>query len=291
MIPRVDADHPTPQVGESWAYRARTVDSLVEVRVVRIGVRKPARVLVRFVDDIFEGLQDWVRPARLKVLWPQAGEYLAREQRWQTVIDSSPMAGTAGDYASSYVFGELIDRALATTDVNGAEGVALIHDVAGLALFLELEPDLLTADPIAFPDDGALVVPWSITELIARTAASRNPEPIQRHVRTVEAEHRHKTMHGEWHCPAGQTRGVHIEAEWFVNEHNAPHNAPYWELLRTWSSAPTLEAFDELTELRQELARTAAIARQAITMLRQEGNTRRANRLERELSSNPARRT
>lgn len=288
MNPPASADRRTPQVGESWAYRARGVDPLVEVRVVRIGVRKPARVRVRFVDDTFEGLQDWVPPARLKVPWDRASEYLAREQRWQAVIDASPIAGTAGDYASSYVFGELIEPALATTDVNGAEGLALIHDVAGLARLLELDPDLLNADPVAFIDDGALVVPWSITELIARTAARRNPEPIQRHVRTVEAEYRHRTMHGEWHCPTGQTRGIHIEADWFVNERNAPHNAPYWELLRTWSGAPTAETFDELTELRQALARTAAIAREAITMLRQEGHARKANRLERELCSNPA---
>ena len=44
-------------VDESWAYRARSVDPLVEVRVVKVGVRKPARVRVRFVGDEFEALR------------------------------------------------------------------------------------------------------------------------------------------------------------------------------------------------------------------------------------------
>jgi hypothetical protein len=56
-----------PAVGELWAYRARQHDPLVQVAVVRLGARTPRRVLVRFVDEEFEGLQDWVPPARLKV--------------------------------------------------------------------------------------------------------------------------------------------------------------------------------------------------------------------------------
>lgn len=68
--------------GKSRAYRARQVDPLVDVSVVRLGAQKPARVLVRFVDDEFEGREDWVPPARLKVPWSEVEEYRAREERW-----------------------------------------------------------------------------------------------------------------------------------------------------------------------------------------------------------------
>lgn len=60
--------------GESWAYRARGVDLLVEVVVVCVGTRKPARVLVRFVDDEFEGREQWVPPVRLKVPWSEVAD-------------------------------------------------------------------------------------------------------------------------------------------------------------------------------------------------------------------------
>lgn len=47
--------------GESWAYRARGIDPLVEVRVVREGSQKPARVLVHFVAAEFEGREECLR--------------------------------------------------------------------------------------------------------------------------------------------------------------------------------------------------------------------------------------
>lgn len=48
------------EVGERWAYRARGVDPLVEVEVLKLGTNRPARVRVRFVDETFEGREDWV---------------------------------------------------------------------------------------------------------------------------------------------------------------------------------------------------------------------------------------
>jgi hypothetical protein len=40
-----------PAAGEFWAYRVRRQDPLVQVAVVRLGVKTPQRILVRFVDD------------------------------------------------------------------------------------------------------------------------------------------------------------------------------------------------------------------------------------------------
>jgi len=83
-----------PAVGEAWAYRARRGDPLVEVMVVRIGVRTPRRLLVRFVADEFEGRQDWVPPSRLKVPWRDLDAFIARELRWEGVAGESPAVGS-----------------------------------------------------------------------------------------------------------------------------------------------------------------------------------------------------
>ena len=64
-------------------------DPLVEVEIVRIGTQRPARVLVSFIGEAFEGRQDWVPPSRLKVLWSDVESYLAREARWAR-IDTRP---------------------------------------------------------------------------------------------------------------------------------------------------------------------------------------------------------
>jgi hypothetical protein len=47
-------------VGEVWAHRARQVGDVAAVEVLRIGNQQPPRVFIRFVDDVFEGRQEWV---------------------------------------------------------------------------------------------------------------------------------------------------------------------------------------------------------------------------------------
>jgi hypothetical protein len=58
----------------------RQTDPLVEVEVMRIGTTRPARALARFVDDSFEGKQEWVPPARLKVPWVDVDRFRRRER-------------------------------------------------------------------------------------------------------------------------------------------------------------------------------------------------------------------
>ena len=72
--------------------------------VVRFGVKTPQRVLVRFVDDEFEGRQDWVPPARLKVPWSGVDEYVARERRWDEVLRPSAGVSLTEELAASSVF-------------------------------------------------------------------------------------------------------------------------------------------------------------------------------------------
>lgn len=271
------------EVGESWAYRARQSDPLVEVRVVRVGERRPVRVLVRFVGEEFEGREEWVPPARLKVAWSQADEFVAREARWAAVIAASPVRDTAEHYAASSVFDTLIDRELATLGYRDDSGVASIHDVEGLAQFLDVEVAKLRGDPLAFVDGGALVVPWTITERIVRRAIEREPEKVLRQVDKDEAEQREKMLHGEWwrSSVAGEFR--HLEASYFVEADEEPYNRPCRELLRRWCRAEAVERHDELVELRKEVVRLAQLVRDAVATLRDAGQGEAAGRVEREL--------
>jgi hypothetical protein len=93
------------EVGESWGYRARRQDPLVCVEIIRVGTKRPARVLVRFLDEQFEGRQEWVPPARLKVPWEGVEEWVAAERRWLAVVDASmPAVGTLEHRAADRVF-------------------------------------------------------------------------------------------------------------------------------------------------------------------------------------------
>src|SRR5262245_3014669 len=82
---RVATTEHQAQVGELWAYRARRIDDVVEVEVVKLGTQRPPRVLVRFVDERFEGRQEWVSPARLKVRWAAVDGFRKHEARWNRI--------------------------------------------------------------------------------------------------------------------------------------------------------------------------------------------------------------
>ncbi|MCA1645599.1 MAG: hypothetical protein LC797_09090 [Chloroflexi bacterium] len=270
-------------IGETWAYRARNVDQLVEVLVLRIGTNKPARVMVRFVADEFEGREEWVPPARLKVPWCGVAHFAAREHRWAAVTDASCISDTAEDYATGAVFDALIDKSLASIGYGGHAGVTTIQDVDGLTRFLDVDPGQLLTDPLSFVELGALVVPWSITQLIAQRAAEREPDRILRDVEKNEADHERDTTYGKTYPASRKKPAWRVDAEHYVEMENEPYNRPCWDLLRRWCGVEAATRRDELLELRREVARLGNLTLQAIATLRAAGQTREADRIEREL--------
>ena len=270
-------------VGESWAYRARSQDPMVEVRVLRIGTNRPPRVLVRFVDDSFEGKEEWVPPARLKVLWTGVEELRAREQRWEAVSADGPGRDSAEYWAAGLVFERLVPVEVADVGYNDTAGVTTIHDTGRLAELLDVDPSELESSPLAFREGDTLVVPWATTELIVQAAARRDPEPVLRHVDAEEAAYRHKTIHGEEFQFARGEPPRHIEADWFIQQLDEPLHRPCWQLLRAWCGQDATDRHDELVELRHEVARIGRLAEQAIALLRDAGRDRDADRLAREL--------
>ena len=79
-------------VGQEWAYRAGAKQPLARVRVTKLGARKPARAKVYFVDDRFEGREEWVPPLRLKAPWGQAEHWQGREDKFAAVEAASSLS-------------------------------------------------------------------------------------------------------------------------------------------------------------------------------------------------------
>ncbi len=272
--------------GETWAYRARGPDPLVAVRVVRFGTQRPARVLVRFVDDAFEGREEWVAPARLKVPWPDVDAFIDWERRWDAVADE-PVYDTVEEHAASTVFDALIDADLARIGYGVLAGVTTIQNVGGLAAFLGVDPGVLLADPRSFEDHGALIVPWPTTCLIAERAAMRDPDRILRDVEADEAKARQEAVYG--HDFRGY-RGewAHIEARKCALD-DEEHGRPVREVLRRWCGADPVDRRDELAALRLEVVRLGEVVETAITALRRRGAAEDAAAIERTLGVRVAR--
>lgn len=271
--------------GHTWAYRARWNDPLVAVRVVRIGVRRPSRVLVRYVDDEFEGLEDWVPPARLKCPWQDVGVFRAREAKWEAVAAGSPRRDSPVESAAMVVFEELIDPALATMRYNATSGISHIHDLPALAAFLDEDPGLWQAPP-SFVEDDALIVAWSVTERIARRAAARDPHRLLLYVEREEAQARREATYGHWYR-AGHGEERHMSAETCA-QFDEEQGMPVRAILREWSGQEPADLRDEIHSLRLEAAAQAALARAALAALRERGHVREANRLEREHKASPS---
>jgi hypothetical protein len=266
---------------ESWAYRARSEDPLVEVKIVRIGTKRPARVFIKFVAMEFEGREEWVPPARLKVRWADVGAFEARERRWQAVFDVTD-PDEHEESAASVVFDLLIDPTLAELGYNYTEGVLSINDAAGLSDFLGVDPAAFVAPP-AFEDAGRLIAPWSVAHDVAHDAAARMPDPILRYVDQQEQESRREAVFGRSY-PRRGTKSWDVPPE-ICLESDAEHGRPVRDLLRAWSGQQAVDEHDLVLDLRAEVQRLTALTVGAIETLARIGAVREARKLERELQS------
>ena len=270
-----------PAAGELWAYRARGQDPLVQVAVVRLGVKKPQRVLVRFVDDEFEGRQDWVPPDRLKVPWSGIEEYAARERRWDEVLQPSLGVSLTEELAASSIFDLLIPEDMAELGWNAKRGTVLIHDVSGLANLLEVAPAVLR-EPASFEEDGDLISPWTVALAVARRATEREPHKVLADVEKDEADARRDSTYGRWSSRRRR------EDDWVPPEVcqrvDAELGQPIRAMLRDWCGADAVDLHAEIAALRSDALSSAKVAREAIEVLRRHGHTRDANDLERKLS-------
>jgi hypothetical protein len=277
------ADGTAVEVGQSWAYRARYGDELVQVTVVRLGKRRPARALVRFDDAEFEGLQDWVPPARLKVSWSDVAGFRAREERWNKIHAAGLPLDDPREGAAEIVLEMLLGDDQVSLGYRES-GAIRLGDPAGIASRLGLDVEQLTGHPLGFSEDGALIVPWNVTELIVMTAARLNPGPILEYVAQEERKAKHEAIHGSWSRGGRRGRDHYFEPD-LCAEVDEEYQRPRRDILRRWCGAEASDRFDELSELREEIRRLTQVAQSAIDALRQAGNNRQASKLQRELGT------
>jgi hypothetical protein len=277
------AENQAPQPGESWAYRSRQADELVQVRILRFGSQRPARVLVQFAADKFEGRQEWVPPTRLRVLWENVGEFRQREERWSRMYEAGIPDDDGRADAAERIVELLLDDAQVSILYREA-GAARICDPDVLAARLELDVAQITRHPLAFADGDATIVPWEVTELIAMTAARRSPAPVLEHVASEERNDQHEAIHGRW-SRGGRRSGDYFFEPESCQEMDGKYHRPCREILRSWCGADAADRFDELARLRIEVRRVGEVAQAATDALRTAGGEQQASRLQRELGT------
>jgi hypothetical protein len=267
-------------VGARWAYRAGSQEDLVEVEVVRIGVKKPARLLVRWIADESEGQQDWVPPSRLKVPWERVEDLRAREARWAAVQEPAWAMSELVRDAIDYVVELLIEPDIADMGYNAQRDVIKIHQLDRLGALLGLDVERLRADPCSFEENDTLIAPITVAIEVAKSAASLWPEKVLAEIEQDEAKARHDAVHGRAFRLPGRTE------DWIPGEVCAridQEGQPLRDLLREWCGAGPGSVRAEIRELREEAHRLRALAQKAIEELRASGHRKKAADLEREL--------
>lgn len=198
------------------------------------------------------------------------------------VAPSQPAYDGPEESAAGTVIDLLVAPEPATTGWNATRGTIRIHDVAGLAAFLDVAPSELRADVISTEEEGDLISPWPITLAIARRAAERDPHAVLRYVEEKATKARREATYGSWHRRRGAPDD-HISAEICASV-DEEHGGPVRALLREWCGADAVDLRAEISSLREEAAAAAALTQAAVELLRRHGHPRDANRLERELA-------
>jgi hypothetical protein len=264
-------------VGQRWGYRGKQTEPVTCVEVKRLGTGRPPRVLIKFVGDEFEGREEWVSPARLKVLWTNVDAWRENEQRWANLRDASDrIRDTPEDDALWMVIDHLREWDLARALYNNDSGILLIRDVDAVAADLDLDRDFLTSEPASFvDDDGSLVVPWRITRTIVERLARKHAGRL---LPEIEAEERESREH---------SRSGYFNGNMFIRPETCADTdreyAPARELVRQWCGAEAQDRYDELVALRAEVQRLGKLIERAISAVRKAGDGREATALEREL--------
>ncbi|MET8021170.1 hypothetical protein [Streptomyces decoyicus] len=161
-------------------------------------------------------------------------------------------------------------------------GVLYLHDVPSLAALLHVPEDFFHADPRTFTDDdGTLTAPWPTTLATARLIAKTHAEALAATLALTEGQAQRDAIYGRHYRGRGKSPGTYIEPE-ICAEVDREHK-PGRDLVREWCGAEAVDHLAELTALRTEVLRIGKLMEHAIQTLRQSGQTKAAEHLERQL--------
>ena len=269
--------------GERWAYRARATDPLVEVEVLRIGKKRPPRVFVRFIDDDFEGREDWVPPSRLKAPWGEVDALRSYEARWAAARRITAEAMDAVDpievEAVELVLGGFSDLPF-YAGYGKDEGLLFLCDLQAAFEEFDVDPAEMLATEGSFKDDGRFVAVWPAALTAAQRVAARRAEKLQAEMRGDEVEYREKAIHGDHHR-SRDGRSWFTPPDFFREQLERAERVH--AVISGWCGVESGDRFDELVALRAEVVRLGAIVTRAAEALDRAGLTKQARKLERDL--------
>ena len=273
------------EIGQTWGYRERANDPscpLIPAEVTRFGPPRSQKVRVLMRGGEYSGLDMWVPKVRLRVQWAESEAWLRDEGLMEAALAESADAWGTLEYQAALLTLSSCPIADMYVGWGGREaGTIRIGNLNETAATLGLNPQVLLGKPFAFVDrNGDYVGPWAVAQQIVRSVATMYPKQVLATVETEERELREEAKHGKYVDWGKGTFPSHIPpercAEYLLERE------PLFALVREWCGAEAAQQFEELTELRAEVARLDGLLDAAERQLEEGGLMRPARWLKRE---------
>jgi len=281
------------QVGEKWAYREKAYTPgwpVQAVEILQFGPPRSKKVRIKFVDGKYPGLDQWVPQVRLRVLWDDVDAWLRDERLFSEACQASqePMSRTTRWAAWYAGYGYPVADGLHISYPDDSEPIVEVSDLPAFAGSLGLDQNELLSKPHAYLDrHGTYVAPWTVALSLAKRVAEVFPDDVLAKVAEEERTLQREAIHGHHFVyPGGRDGFIPPEkcSEWLHEKE------PVFALLREWCGVPSVDQFNELEALRDEVSRLRALIEQAAQRFEALNHPRIAKQLRTDMvSPRPAR--
>ncbi|MCU1393483.1 MAG: hypothetical protein JWM34_1911 [Ilumatobacteraceae bacterium] len=226
---------------------------------MKVGVRRPPRVLVRFVGDEHEGRSEWVSPARLVSPWSESVVWVTRQLEWQRVVSASqPARYTVEANACEEVFSAFDPNsdAIEFSETGTRAGVLIVAgssaaDVSALSA---------ATGTGGFWDGELFVAAWPAALNLARLLASEHSDVVADPLRQAEREYRSGALTGDDRPLKGFEGRSYREL--FTTKREACN------LALGWCNPTSVGRADDVAWLRDEVKRLEEQSRRLVRTLR-----------------------
>jgi hypothetical protein len=252
---------PTPVTpGSAWAYFSSTHAEPSHVQVLRLGIVTPARHLVRFLEDEWEGHEERVVPSRLRYPWSAVEARRADAAALAALLaHDDPTIGEdlAADYVAETFLGSIVRR----QTQSGHVGLLDVLDAEAAACTSGLPLADVRRDGHEF--DGVLTVPRPTATAIFAAAAQANAEAVLSYVR---AEEKRGLREASFGARSGRGKSVRYQTPESCQDSFDAITRPTLEVLTEWVGRDAVTAEKRyaealaLSRLAYDIADTALLA-------------------------------
>ncbi|MEU9421989.1 PE-PGRS family protein [Streptomyces sp. NPDC048342] len=266
------------EIGEHWAYRARSKElggAVREVEVVRVG--GPGRsgwIHVRFLEGDAAGLQEWVSSGSLVAPWSDADAFRADDAAELALVESSRhVRGSTEFEAARMILGFVRPKnRLRLRRTVADAGVLELGSLDETAPLIGMDADELRGDIMVFESHrGMCLAGWPVTERIARHVAGRLADEILPEVDRKQQDIEQERSRPSWYSYSRR------------DERKLDAEAAVLRTVRAWCGQDKADRYDELVALRAEVIRLGELVEKAVKALRDRGHGVIASTIERDL--------